>query len=236
MFLSRKVKLVNNVRHRRELLWSSFLLQSKNSFFKKLNYRTFLDYKLSLYCVKGFVVNRKNKKIYTTLTDYANGTALTPNKYGLEIGYIGMNHYYSFLTGKYAQYSNVIHTSLIFCDPGSIVYFLKGRFTNSIFAASSGVFITVLKQFTTTFTTQIKLPSGKCKLVSSLSDVYFGRGGNIYAKYVVWGSWGFKYRNKNHRPVVRGIAMNPVDHPNGGRSKIKKPFKNKYNKIAKKHK
>lgn len=26
-------------------------------------------------------------------------------------------------------------------------------------------------------------------------------------------------------PIVRGIAKNPVDHPNGGNSNIKKPFR-----------
>ena len=35
------------------------------------------------------------------------------------------------------------------------------------------------------------------------------------------------------KKTVRGIAKNPVDHPNGGRSNTKKPFKNCFNKIAK---
>lgn len=40
----------------------------------------------------------------------------------------------------------------------------------------------------------------------------------------------FKFKKKNS---VRGIAQNPNDHHNGGRSNTKKPFLNKYFKIAK---
>ena len=36
--------------------------------------------------------------------------------------------------------------------------------------------------------------------------------------------------------TVRGIAKNPVDHPNGGRSNTKQPLKNKFFKIAKNNK
>ena len=35
---------------------------------------------------------------------------------------------------------------------------------------------------------------------------------------------------------VRGIAMNPVDHPNGGRANTKQPLKNPWGKIAKRNK
>jgi large subunit ribosomal protein L2 len=34
-------------------------------------------------------------------------------------------------------------------------------------------------------------------------------------------------RNLGYRPIVRGVARNPVDHPNGGRTKGGKYFCNK---------
>ena len=43
----------------------------------------------------------------------------------------------------------------------------------------------------------------------------------------------FRFYKYVQKKKVRGIAKNPVDHPNGGSSKVKKPFLNKYFKIAK---
>jgi large subunit ribosomal protein L2 len=59
-----------------------------------------------------------------------------------------------------------------------------------------------------------------------MSLAFIGRVSNIYYRYTVFASFNGKYRIKKKEPSTRGIAMNPVDHPNGGRSKIKKPFRN----------
>lgn len=40
-------------------------------------------------------------------------------------------------------------------------------------------------------------------------------------------------RNFGIRPTVRGVAMNPVDHPHGGRTKTNSPELTPWNKIAK---
>jgi large subunit ribosomal protein L2 len=37
-------------------------------------------------------------------------------------------------------------------------------------------------------------------------------------KKYVNGKAGF-WRSFGHKPIVRGVAMNPVDHPHGGRTK-----------------
>jgi large subunit ribosomal protein L2 len=42
-------------------------------------------------------------------------------------------------------------------------------------------------------------------------------------------------RNVNLRPRVRGVAMNAVDHPHGGRSKTNSPEVTPWGKIAKKN-
>ena len=38
---------------------------------------------------------------------------------------------------------------------------------------------------------------------------------NAGLKYKHFRKAGYS-RNKNKRPVVRGVAMNPIDHPHGG--------------------
>ena len=62
---------------------------------------------------------------------------------------------------------------------------------------------------------QIKLPSGETRKV--LGDCYatIGQVGNLEHENISLGKAGRK-RWKGIRPTVRGVAMNPVDHPMGG--------------------
>lgn len=62
---------------------------------------------------------------------------------------------------------------------------------------------------------QIKLASGEIRLVPIDCRATIGRVGNTDHELIVLGKAGRKrYRGK--RPHVRGVAMNPVDHPHGG--------------------
>ena len=64
-------------------------------------------------------------------------------------------------------------------------------------------------------TAQIKLPSGEVRLVSKKCMATVGIVGNAEKKNVVIGKAG-RSRWLGKRPRVRGVVMNPVDHPNGG--------------------
>jgi len=64
---------------------------------------------------------------------------------------------------------------------------------------------------------KIRLPSNKIITLSINSYATIGINSNLQANRVVIGKAG-RNRLKNIRPTVRGIAMNPVDHPHGGRS------------------
>ena len=61
----------------------------------------------------------------------------------------------------------------------------------------------------------IKLPSGEVRLVSLDAMATIGKVGNPEHKYVSLGKAG-RSRWLGIRPTVRGLAMNPVDHPHGG--------------------
>jgi large subunit ribosomal protein L2 len=61
----------------------------------------------------------------------------------------------------------------------------------------------------------LKLPSGETRMVRRSCYATIGQVGNLDHENVVWGKAG-KSRWMGRRPKVRGVAMNPVDHPLGG--------------------
>ena len=68
--------------------------------------------------------------------------------------------------------------------------------------------------------TRIKLPSGSKKVVNSACRATIGQvsgGGRTEKPMLKAGRAYHKYRVKrNSWPKVRGVAMNPVEHPHGG--------------------
>lgn len=62
---------------------------------------------------------------------------------------------------------------------------------------------------------QLRLPSGEIRLVSVDCMATIGQVGNAEHENVSVGKAG-RTRWKGIRPTVRGVAMNPVDHPHGG--------------------
>jgi len=91
----------------------------------------------------------------------------------------------------------------------------KGRF-----ARSSGNYATIISHNPEEGITRVRLPSGAKKIVSSKSRAMIGLvagGGRIEKPLLKAGRAYFKYKAKRNRwPSVRGVAMNPVDHPHGG--------------------
>jgi len=61
----------------------------------------------------------------------------------------------------------------------------------------------------------VKLPSGEVRLIPLTCMATLGRVSNPEHKYVSLGKAG-RSRWLGIRPTVRGVAMNPVDHPHGG--------------------
>lgn len=70
------------------------------------------------------------------------------------------------------------------------------------------------------FSCRIKLPSGAKKIVPSSCRAMIGQvagGGRTEKPMLKAGNAYHKYRVKrNCWPKVRGVAMNPVEHPHGG--------------------
>ena len=62
---------------------------------------------------------------------------------------------------------------------------------------------------------QLRLPSGEIRLVRLGCIATIGQVGNTDHENIVSGKAG-RSRWLGKRPSVRGVAMNPVDHPHGG--------------------
>jgi large subunit ribosomal protein L2 len=61
----------------------------------------------------------------------------------------------------------------------------------------------------------LRLPSGEIRMVEVRCRATVGEVGNAEHELISWGKAG-RNRWRGKRPSVRGVAMNPVDHPLGG--------------------
>lgn len=61
----------------------------------------------------------------------------------------------------------------------------------------------------------IKMPSGEVRLIKVLCNATIGQVSNAEHENISFGKAGRK-RHLGKKPIVRGVAMNPVDHPLGG--------------------
>jgi len=99
----------------------------------------------------------------------------------------------------------------------SIKYKKEGTYVRS-----SGTYATIITNFFDLNLSKISLPSKKKYLISGSCFVTLGRNSNIFKKNQILGSAKNK-RFLGKKSLVRGVAMNPVDHPHGGRTKTNSP-------------
>lgn len=62
---------------------------------------------------------------------------------------------------------------------------------------------------------QLRMPSGEIRNVEAACRATVGEVGNAEHSNMIWGKAG-RSRWRGIRPTVRGVVMNPVDHPHGG--------------------
>lgn len=78
----------------------------------------------------------------------------------------------------------------------------------------------------------LQLPSGKEQKAHLSARAVLGRNSNLRHKRERPGKAGAN-RLAGIRPTVRGVAMNPVDHPHGGRTKTSQPEVSPWGWVAK---
>lgn len=99
---------------------------------------------------------------------------------------------------------------------GTQVYGLRRSYVAGVtYVRAAGCFAKVGHQ--SAAGTAVTLPSGEKRLFAHGSVAYLGRVGKRFHYKECPGKAGLM-RYSGRRPVVRGTAMNPVDHPHGGKS------------------
>ncbi len=96
---------------------------------------------------------------------------------------------------------SVIHN--IELQPGKGAQMVRSAGTSAQLMAKEGSYAT------------IRLPSGEFRMVLQICRATLGQVGNVEHENMVIGKAG-RSRYLGRRPHVRGVAMNPVDHPHGG--------------------
>lgn len=102
---------------------------------------------------------------------------------------------------------------------GSILHSLSLN-SNIKFARSAGLFFQIIQK--TKDSCKVRLPSGVIKEFSNTEFGTIGTVSNFQHNLISIGKAG-RNRWLGIRPTVRGVAMNPVDHPHGGRTNGGRP-------------
>lgn len=90
------------------------------------------------------------------------------------------------------------------------------------YSRSAGTFCKLININLEKNNAKIVLPTGKKKIISIYCIVSLGRASNIYFNKQFLAKAGYNI-SLGKKSKVRGVAMNPVDHPHGGRTKSNSP-------------
>lgn len=130
-------------------------------------------------------------------------------------------------TGQYVYCGKKAHLSVGNCKPigsmpeGTLICSLEAKTGDrGRIAKCSGDYAQVIAHNPETKRTRVKMPSGSKKTMPSSNRALVGvvaGGGRIDKPMLKAGNAYHKYKAKrNCWPKVRGVAMNPVEHPHGG--------------------
>ena len=170
-----------------------------------------IDYDRNLYDVKGTVKTIEydpNRNVRISLVVYTNGEKryiLTPN--GLNVGD-------EIMSGKNAdiQVGNALPLEML--PLGTNVHnieLIPGRGGRLVRAAGGAAQVMAKEGNYVT----LKMPSGEMRMVRKECYATVGVLGNAEFKNLKTGKAG-RTRHLGIRPTVRGVTMNPCDHPHGG--------------------
>jgi large subunit ribosomal protein L2 len=176
----------------------------------KRKYR-YIDFRRDKYDVPGKVASIEydpNRSARIALIHYADGEKryiLAPNK--LEVGD-------SIISGEKVKTKIGNSLPLKNIPLGTIVHnveLTRGRGGQMV--RSAGSYAQIMSREGKYVA--IKLPSGEQRLIFGDCFATVGQVSNIEHEQIILGKAG-KTRWLGRRPKVRGVAMNPVDHPHGG--------------------
>lgn len=148
-------------------------------------------------------------KLFLTLGERQIPSALGVNQHGTLTFLIAVRHLNTYLINSLRPALNLNGYQM------PLRYIQVGlRVVNvGFYARSSGTSLQILRH--RRGLTQVKLPSKRILWVSSDVLAVVGQHANSRVKFIKQTKAGSRQRT-GRRPSVRGVAMNPVDHPHGG--------------------
>ena len=194
----------------------------------KQNYRV-IDYKRQLFDVIGKVVRLEydpNRTVRIALIAYENGILsyiLAPNN-------LKIND--TVIAGENIEIKNGNALPIAKIPVGTLIHNIElypGK--GGQFARSAGAYAQIIQKIDSNYVL-IKLKSNEQRYISSRCMATIGVLSNVEHKNTKLGKAGAS-RWLNIRPNVRGVAMNPVDHPHGGRTKGARPCVSRWGQLTK---
>ena len=211
-----------SVRHKKSVKNSAAFLCTQNTFTKK-----------SVGLVMSLFLLQKAKR-YVALVKFCDGSYFVIN--ATNSAFVGSYFLYNSLEREHELRQCLRCVSLSVLNHFMIVSFLVGPAKKQAqYCMSSGCYGQLLLSFAEKKISLVVLPSGQRKYLPSDTMCLIGRASNHEKKFEVLGKAGLSFLSGS-RPTVRGNAMNPIDHPHGGRTKSKQPEVSPWGWVAKKGK
>lgn len=173
-----------------------------------------VDFRRNLWNLASVVLYNEydpNRTSLITLVCFYNGIL----SYVLNTESIGVGDIlFSGSWAGYVNYGNFLPLSII--PEGSMIHSLELRpRLGSKIVRSAGTFALLVKKFLDVKKVLLRLPSKEEVIVDQALMATMGQVSRIQHKIESVYKAGIR-RLKGFRPVVRGVAKNPVDHPHGG--------------------
>jgi large subunit ribosomal protein L2 len=153
-----------------------------------------------------------------------------PNKQKLP-SFFNYIHLKNSNTLKYGQVSKLLKLS-----EGDFVFnisFYKAYYGQ--LCRSAGKYAQIIKLFFFSKYSLLRLKNGKKIIVENTNNILLGQVNNDFFYNILIGKAGINV-NKGFKSKVRGVARNPIDHPNGGRTPGGKVYRSFAFKIARSRK
>lgn len=178
------------------------------------------------------VTKDSNRTCFVALLKYSNGTfsyvlASSKTRAG--------NYYYSTIVPPRFSliYKSGCNVMLRYINYNTLFFNLEVSYKDGgKYCRSAGTFCKAISLNFDKDIAKVILPTGCIKVVSIYNIVTLGQASNTGKRFHIYSKAGY-YRRLNYRPTVRGVAMNPVDNPHGGRTKTNSPELTPWGKIAK---
>lgn len=176
-------------------------------------------------CIILGLLRQKNNSSYIALIKFGSGVltyisavhGTLPGDFRYLIFFRRLN-FKKFLKAGTKTFVKFLTNKTVFCQ----IIFKNDKFSKYIRAA--GTYTRLYQRYLDKKMISCRLPTKTVKFLSYNSLITIGRNSNIKAKKEFLTIAGMNIK-KGFKSKVRGVAMNPVDHPHGGRTKTSSPEK-----------